>query len=346
MSSQKFTIAIHPDDYGPTNSSSPLWTRFLQAAGQEVREVNVYHADILEQLKGCHGFMWRHAHVSNERQVARRLLPVIERYLKLVVYPDQNTCWHYDDKIAQRFLLEAASIPTPRTWVWYDAQLAKNWSQTAYYPLVIKLWGGAGSANVQLVHSCKEAERWIDKLFGSGMHELRPTGTEVHPLDKRRAKAAAKLLIKGVLPAPPHGAWELHKNYVLFQEFLSDNAYDTRVTVIGERAFGFRRYNKEGDFRASGSGRIDHDPAGVAPEFVQLAFDVARKLGTQSCAIDGLWRNAEPVVGEISYTYMSSAVYDCRGHWDSSLKWHEGQMWPEQAQAEDFLERLRLVYGR
>ena len=35
-----------------------------------------------------------------------RLLPVIEKELGLVVYPDQNTCWHYDDKIAQYYLLK------------------------------------------------------------------------------------------------------------------------------------------------------------------------------------------------------------------------------------------------
>lgn len=31
---------------------------------------------------------------------------------------------------------------------------------------------------------------------------------------------------------------------------------DTRVTVIGHCAFGYRRYNRPGDFRASGSGRL------------------------------------------------------------------------------------------
>jgi len=73
----------------------------LEKAGHEVNWVNVYRADILEQLKGCDGFMWRWAHFGGMGQIARRLLPVVERELGLVVYPDQNTCWHYDDKIAQ-----------------------------------------------------------------------------------------------------------------------------------------------------------------------------------------------------------------------------------------------------
>lgn len=340
----KFRIAIQPDDYGPSNSSSPLWSLLLREAGHEVREVDVRRADILEQLRGCHGFMWRHGQYPNDRQVARRLLPVVERYLGLVVYPDQNTCWHYDDKVAQAYLLEAAGVPIPKTWVWYDADLAKEWARAAPYPLVLKLWSGAGSENVRLVSTSEEAERWVNLVFGDGVHSLNDEPAPRWPPGRTRLRASARLLLKGVRPdplPPPESCWELHKNYVLFQEFLSGNAFDTRVTVIGDRAFGFRRYNRDDDFRASGSGRIDHDPAGVAPEFVRLAFDVARKLGAQSCAIDGLRRGADPVVGEISYTYASYAVHGCPGHWDAGLNWHEGQLWPEQAQVADFLQRLR-----
>jgi hypothetical protein len=80
--------------------------------------VDVFRPDILQQLQGCRGFLWRHAHVADMRQIARRLLPVIERDLGLLVYPDQRTCWHYDDKIIQSYLLDAHGIPSPKTWVW------------------------------------------------------------------------------------------------------------------------------------------------------------------------------------------------------------------------------------
>ena len=45
------------------------------------------------------------------------------------------------------------------------------------------------------------------------------------------------------------------KDYVYFQKFLPNNKYDIRIVVIGDRAFGFIRYNRENDFRASGSGK-------------------------------------------------------------------------------------------
>jgi len=326
-------IAIQPDNYGPHDSASPLWTRLLLEAGHQVREVNVYHADILAQLKGCNGFMWRHAHRPEMRQIARRLLPVIEKELGLVVYPDQNTCWHYDDKIAQYYLLQSLGIPIPKTWVWFDKELAFRFAQNAGFPLVMKLWAGAGSTNVKLINSREEAEYWVNLLFSIGVASFEE---RIDSLSTRMLKSLWVLL-----NIPIEHPWELHKKYVLFQEFLPNNSFDTRVTVIGNRAFGFRRFNRDNDFRASGSGKIDFNPDEVASEFVKLAFDVATKLKTQSCAIDGLWSGNNPVVGEISYTFASWGVHNCPGYWDSSMTWHCGQLWPEEAQLADFIERLQ-----
>jgi hypothetical protein len=282
--------------------------------------------------------MWRYGHLPWMRQVARRLLPVLENELRLTVYPDQATCWHYDDKIAQSYLFEAAAIPTPETWVWFEKQSALAWAKRASYPIVLKLWAGAGSTNVRLIRNGIEAMSWIDRLFDRGV-----TSLELPTISARdRLSKAARMAVRGDYPSLP---WETHRGYALFQEFLPDNAYDTRITVIGNRAFGYRRYNRQGDFRASGSGRCDHDPKGIAPDFIELAFATAKGLRMQSCAVDCLWRSSEPVVTEVSYTYRSDFVHDCPGHWDSDLAWHEGQMWPEEAQVRDFLVRLEETWN-
>ena len=39
------------------------------------------------------------------------------------------------------------------------------------------------------------------------------------------------------------------RGYVYFQDFIPDNQFDTRVTVIGNRAFAFIRKVRPGDFR-------------------------------------------------------------------------------------------------
>ncbi len=344
-------IAIQPDDYTAatrpegSDASSPRWAEAIQAAGHEVRWVDVHRADILEQVRGCQGFMWRWAHFGGMARIARRLLPVLENELGLCVYPDQRTCWHYDDKIAQSYLLESLAVPIPKTWVFYDRQAAISWSQQATYPLVIKLSTGAGSSNVQLVSSVSEAGKWIETMFSRWNTSLDPGAVRLS-LGKRVA-AASRLLVSGREPSRLRADHEPQRGYVLFQEFLSGNEFDTRITVIGRRAFGFRRFNREGDFRASGSGRLDYEREGVDLDAVRLAYATAAALGAQSVAIDGLKRCDEWVVGEVSYTYVSEAIHDCPGHWElegtptaGELSWVDDSIWPEQAQIEDFLARL------
>lgn len=335
-------VAVQPDRASEP-STSDRWIEFLGQHGCDVKIVNVASPTIIDDLKGCHGFMWRHSITSSGRQMAHKLLPAIEYYTDTLVFPDQNTCRHWDDKVAQAFIFEALGIPSPKNWVFFDKKLALDWTREAHYPVVLKLWGGAGSTNVRLVRSQADAQKWIRLLFDRGIRRMEDVGNYGYRA-KRAVRKAAKIVLGRVditdIEAWSNG-WDIHRNYALFQEFLPDNTYDTRITVIGDRAFGFRRFNRDNDFRASGSGRIDCDVSGVDPAFIRLGFEVADKLKMQSCAIDGMWRGSEAVTGEVSYAYVSRAVYNCSGHWDRNLDWHEGHMWPEQAHVEDFVARLK-----
>ena len=155
------------------------------------------------------------------------------------------------------------------------------------------------------------------------------------------------MLLDGHLPIPGE-EWDLHKNYVLFQEFLPGNNWDERITVIGNRAFGFRRMNRPNDFRASGSGHIDFDHTQITEDGIRLGFEVAQRLDAQSVALDIVRKDGQPVVLEVSYTYANWAIHDCGGYWrldgapaTGTLTWVERAMWPEEAQIEDFLVRLQ-----
>ena len=72
----------------------------------------------------------------------------------------------------------------------------------------------------------------------------------------------------------------------------------------------------------------------------------------QSVAIDGLKRDGQFVVGEISYTYVSHAVAQCPGHWKlhgepetGDLIWIEGSLRPEDAILDDFIAQLDAHEG-
>jgi hypothetical protein len=293
--------------------------------------------------------MWRWAHTPADKQVAPAILRVIEHALGIPVYPDTRTAWHFDDKLAQLPLLRALGAPMPRTWVFWDRAEAMAWSRAAAYPVVFKLAVGAGASNVVRVESAREARRLIERAWGGGfvpgsLHAPPGAGGGRRRLRvvAGRARRALAYVARGHYPPPsPHGRPE--RGYAYFQEFVPGNAYDTRVSVIGERAFAYRRMNRPHDFRASGSGVFDPDPRAIDGRCVELAFALSRAGGFQSMAYDFLALDGRPVVLELSYGFVDWMVHDCPGHWTADGRWVDGPMWPEDAQVDDFVDRLHAV---
>ena len=72
-------------------------------------------------------------------------------------------------------------------------------------------------------------------------------------------------------------------------KYLPNNTYDTRITIIGERAFGFIRENRYNDFRASGSGKISYDKTAIDLKCVEIAFEISQKLKFQTMAYDFIY---------------------------------------------------------
>ncbi len=263
------------------------------------------------------------------------------------VFPNDSTCWHFDDKIAQKYLLESIGAPIPKTWVFFDKEAGNNWIKSASFPVVFKLHSGAGAQNVRLVRDKKEALELCSVAFGKGFksqpgyfkdikHRINKPSSLIENIHKIGRAPKVFFNIRRLERDLPRC-----KGYIYFQEFMPDNQFDIRVTVIGDRAFGFIRYNRPGDFRASGSGRIDYDKSKIDPQCIRIAFDTAKKAGAQSLAHDFLkGRDGQFVIGEISYGYQDTAVYNCPGHWDSKMNWHEGHVWPQDAILEDLIQSL------
>lgn len=344
-------VAVHHDDQllmsGRRQSFSGRWCATLADLGHEPVPVRASHAGFFATVRRCDGFMWWFAHLPDPRNRGTRVVQAIEHGAGIPVFPSSRTIWHFDDKIAQQYLLEAAGIPVPETHVFWAEREARAFCAAARYPIVIKLTSGITSENVAILNSREEADYWTTRLFRHGVVSLKRRGFVVHPgTMARRLRDAGRFVASGALP-PLGKRTDLQRDYLLVQEFLDGNAFDTRVTVIGNRAFAFRRFNRPNDFRASGSGLIDWDPSSIQEDAVRLAFRVARCLGTQSLAVDVLRREDQPVINEISYYYEGWAVAECPGHWalgpgdsdaDGTLTWIDGKRAPEDLILEDFLD--------
>ena len=343
-------IAIQPDKF-KTESYSEKWAYYLDRKGIDVKWIDLYLPNALEQLKDCDALMWRSTHSPDHKQIAKKVMYAIEAYLGIPVFPNNNTYWHYDEKITQDYIFRALGIETPKTWIFWNRDRAIEWASQTHYPKVFKFSSGASSESVRVINSAKEAIELTENMFNSGLYagEIAKQG-QINSYSwifnwqefLSRTKKAAKLVFLGEYPNPQKGwNWRKEKNYIYFLEFIPNNTHDTRVVIIGNRIWGFVRFNRPGDFRASGSGNFDLDPSKVDKKYLKLAYEISSKLKCQSMAYDFLSQNGRPIVTEMSYTFVDWVVAKCPGYWRPDLTWVEGNVWPEEAQVEDFIEYVR-----
>lgn len=343
-------IAVHVDPAGHPDSWAPGWIEALERRGAEARRIDFRDPGSIGKIRDCHGAMWHWFHIPDDKQAAPKILTAVEFGLRLPVFPSFATRWHYDEKVAQHYLLESIGVPRVPSRVFWRRAEAMEFLRGCAYPLVFKLSVGAGSVNVVRLDTRKEAEDMVSRMFGRGIHPyMLAGGPSAKPRAAGGARGAWRSRLSDALayalrgePPPPPDHYLGQKNYVYLQDFVRGNPHDIRVTVIGDRAFGFIRRNRPGDFRASGSGLIDHDPGNVPLEAVRIAHEISTRNRFQSMAYDFLLSGrGDVLLNEISYGYVSAAVRECPGCWGRDLAWRPGKIVPEDAHVEDFLHYVR-----
>ena len=293
--------------------------------------VNAYDNDVVEQVRDCDAFMMHHNH-GDYRDVlfVKQLIYSLET-IGIRCFPDFYTTWHFDDKVGQKYLLEAVGAPLVPSYVFYTKKEALDWIQETSFPKVFKLRGGAGASNVMLAHTAKDAKKMVKKAFCNGFAQFDRMEYLRERYHKwREGKDSIVGVLKGVgrlFIITEYAKMKGHeKGYAYFQDFIPNNMFDIRVCVVGNHAFALKRLNRQGDFRASGSGNIVYDKSQIDERCVKIAFDINDKLKTQSIAYDFVFDKANnPMVVEISYGYSVKAYDKCEGYWDKQMKWHPGQ---------------------
>ncbi len=272
--------------------------------------------------------MWHFHHLCPKaNKFAKQLLFSVEASGKKV-FPDFHTAWHFDDKVGQKYLLDAIGAPFAPAHVFYSKRDALEWASQTVYPTVFKLRNGAASANVRLVRSKSEANRLIRKAFGRGFKQYNAWNSLKERY--RNYKLGLKplwVVVKGILRifhttkfARVAGR---EKGYIYFQDFIPGNDCDIRVVVIGDKAFTFKRIIRKNDFRASGSGVILFGREHNDDETVRLAFETSEKLNVQCMAYDFVYQAGKPLIIEISFATIYDNIQWVPGFWKRDLSWHE-----------------------
>jgi hypothetical protein len=340
-------LAIH---HKP-GSFSDRWLEYCKWHSINFKLVNCLGNNVIRECADSSAVLWNwNQEIPAEILIARQVIAALESK-NIYVFPNLATCWHFDDKLGQKFLLEAVGAPLVPTYAFFDKESAMAWIEQTEFPKVFKLRNGAGSTNVKLVDNPRQAKSLCATAFSQGF--VATSGYFADCRTKiRKIRSAADLVDKIFrMPGSLLTKWKnrnlipRERGYVLFQDFIDGNTYDTRIVIIGRRAFGFTRGVRPSDFRASGSGMIDLNREQVDLRCVQIAFEVSQKIGAQSLAFDFVKDDAGcPLIVEISYTYLASlaggVVCQCGGHWDEELNWHDGNLRPEDAIIEDVIEHL------
>jgi len=317
----KIAIHHHPGSF------SDHWIEYCKEKSIDHKIVNAYNSDIIQQVSDCDAFMWHHHHADPKDVLfAKQLLYSLEESGKRV-FPDWHTCWHFDDKVGQKYLLEAIGAPLVPSYVFYTKKEALDWIKSTTFPKVFKLRGGAGAANVKLARTAREAKSLVNKSFGKGFPQFNRFGYLKERYRKwREGKDSFVGVLKGIgrifIVTDFARMHPKEKGYAYFQEFIPNNSFDTRVVVVSaQKAMVERRYVREGDFRASGSGKFEYVEAD--PAVLRIAFDVANKLKLQTVAFDFIYEKETPLIVEMSYGFGTHGISHCGGYYTEDLQWHE-----------------------
>jgi glutathione synthase/RimK-type ligase-like ATP-grasp enzyme len=329
-------VGLIKDKYWDKNDYLNRYKKVLDHNNVKNIILDVDQEDFWEIIRASNLIIFRWGHYDSDRQIAQTILPVIENHLEIKCFPDQATCWHFDDKIKQYYLMQAYGFPFIKSEIAWSKKRAFNIIQNTELPTVFKLKGGAGAKNVQLIKNKKPALKKLKKAFGRG---IKP-----NEIDRNKIRFVAELrhlgakLYRRLKGIDLNDNWNVEKNYFMFQKFLPKNQFDIRITTIGKRAFGFRRLNRENDFRASGSGNIEYNHNEIDLRCISMALKISEKLEFQSMAYDFLMNeNNEPEFCEISYTFDDRAIYKCEGFWNEKLEFTKGNYWPQYLQLIDML---------
>ena len=326
---QNIKIAIHESAI----SYSSKWVEYCVNHNIPFKRINCYQTNIIDQIADCDCIMWHYHHKdSKDILVARPLLSAIEASGK-IVYPDFNTNWFFDDKVGQKYLLEAIGAPLVPSYVFYSKTEALEWIDQTTFPKVFKLRRGSSSANVRLIRNRKEAVRIVNRAFRSGFRQYDPVvGLAERWRLFRKGSSDFRDLIEGIGRFIVKTRFETilgnERGYVYFQDFIAGCTFDIRTTVIGDKCYALKRMVRKNDFRASGSHDEINKPEEIPMEAIRISFEISRKLNLQSVAFDFIMTTEnKPLVIEMSYAFGWDDG-DAQVFWDSALNLHQGPLNP------------------
>jgi glutathione synthase/RimK-type ligase-like ATP-grasp enzyme len=263
MEDAEQVLVSWPDDYVKPKvglvqdiNEPPYWTkyeRFLRNNQICFEYYDIHRSNWLDIAHKFDVIIWPMEGAAPEIEEHKRKIYILEKYCNKDCFPSFETAMWNEDKIFQYEWLRLFDFPVVETFVSHSASETLEHIQRCVYPLVTKVYVGAGSLGVELVKNKKQANKIAGEAFS-------PVGRKTY--------------------------WPYfrQKGYIYFQKLLQNTHYDLRVIGVGNKVFGYYRDIPSGDFRASGMGLVRK---GALPEdAVRLAMELIKKLDLVIASVD------------------------------------------------------------
>lgn len=311
------------------------WVEFCQNHNIKYDFVDLFAVDIVDTLKKYDVLLWHFSQYDYQEMLEARSILYTAKKIGLKVFPDFNESWHFDDKVAEMYALQAVNAPIPYSKVFYDLGTLKNWVNTSLiqYPLVGKLRTGSGSHNVKLLRTEKELIKYAKHMLNRGYN---PAPSLLYKASSNIRSSHNWQTFKSKFKRIPEFLQVLRnakkfpneKGYVYLQEFIPNDNFDMKVVVVGNKLSGLIRPVRSHDFRASGGGEVFYDKSFFSKELINSAFNVADALGVQCIGFDYVIdkRTGKGLIVEMSYGFSHTAVMGLNGYFDRNGDWHDGPL--------------------
>ncbi len=306
------------------------WAEYCQENGIYYEFVDCYQPDVIERLKNFDCLFWHIGNYVLQDMMMGRSILFAANNMGLKIFPDYNTSWHFDDKVAETYLLQSGGIPIPDSWMFYLYEDCANWLiNKANYPLIAKLRCGSGSNNVRLLRTKEEAIKYAKKMFRGGYKThpslLFKTKSQVlSSSDWKTIKARFKRIPEFLHTLSRAKMFPNEKGYVFFQEFIPNDGYDLKIVVVGDKLSFIGRNIRKGDYRASGGGDLFYEKKLISQDIISSAFEASDKFHFQCMGYDYVVdkTTGKGKIVEISYGFSHVALLNAGGFFDRNGVWY------------------------
>ncbi len=207
------------------NAYWPKFERFLKHNDIKYDYFNVKESSFIREANKFDVIVWRTPSSYSEQWEAADKIEFIQNFLGKATLPNKESLWYYEDKIREQWLFEYYDLPCIKSFISHSRDETKKFLIGATYPFISKDKTSSSSEGVQFVKNRSQANKMCRHIFSNGLKLFE--------------------------------SYIRQKGYVLFQEAVPNKGFDLRVIIVGNSYFGYYRYPKKDDYRASGSGIVE-----------------------------------------------------------------------------------------